>query len=435
MSDTSEQGSGAGGLPRRDFLRKGSLASMAAMVGGIELHAAPVRRTGPAYRRLHGDERVACGIIGFGEWGREIAATLGRIENARVAAISDSFPVMLQRAQRSFPEAARHEDYRALLDDPAIGAVLIATPTHLHRDIAIAALAAGKHVYCEAPLAHTLEDTRAIAEAARAAPGQVFQCGLKYRSNPQHRNVFQFIRSGAIGRGAGARAQWHRKLSWRRASATTARERELNWRLDAALSPGIIGEIGIHQVDTAGWILHGRPVAVTGSGQLLHWRDGRSVPDTIQAVFEFDSGVHLTYTAMLANSFDGEYDMFYGSDGTVMLRDSKAWLFKEVDAPLLGWEVYARKDRFFREVGVAMVADATKLEAQGIDPTKDDPNVETPLYYALEEFLDNNVNGPFPPSAGYAHGYQATVVALKANEAITGNTRVVIDDALFAITG
>jgi phosphatidylethanolamine-binding protein (PEBP) family uncharacterized protein len=106
-------------------------------------------------------------------------------------------------------------------------------------------------------------------------------------------------------------------------------------------------------------------------------------------------------------------------------------MFKEVDAPLLGWEVYARKDRFYREVGVALVADATKLAAQGIDPTVDDPNVETPLYYALEEFIDNNLNGPFPPSAGSKHGYDATVVALKANEAILKNTRVVLEESLF----
>jgi predicted dehydrogenase len=211
---------------------------------------------------------VRCGIIGFGEWGREIAATLDRLEGASVAAVADTFPIMLQRAQRSFPQADRHEDYRRLLDDASVTAILIATPTHMHRDIVADALAAGRHVYCEVPLAHTVDDARAIAEAAKAAPAQVFQCGLKYRTNPQHRNVFQFIRSGATGRAVAARAQWHRKHSWRRASATTARERELNWRLDAALSTGLIGEIGIHQVDTADWIFQGMPVAVTGSGQV-----------------------------------------------------------------------------------------------------------------------------------------------------------------------
>ena len=67
------------------------------------------------------------------------------------------------------------------------------------------------------------------------------------------------------------------------------------------------------------------------------------MPDTVQAVFEFPGGVRMIYDATLANSFDGEYEMLYGSDAALMMRESKAWMFKEVDSPLLGWEVYADK--------------------------------------------------------------------------------------------
>jgi predicted dehydrogenase len=427
MSGTNHHG--PNGMDRRNFLRRGSLASLAAMVGAVEIQAQPKAR--PAFGRLSGREPVNCAIIGFGEWGREIATTLGRIENANIVAVADNFPIMLQRASRALPNAATHEDYRRVLEDANVKAVFIATPTHLHREIAVAALQAGKNVYCEAPLAHTVEDAQAIAQAAARANRQVFQSGLLYRSNPQHRSVFQFIRSGALGQPTQGRAQWQRKQSWRRASATRDRERELNWRLDSNVSLGLIGEVGIHQLDTADWIFQGLPVAVTGSGQIMQWKDGREVPDTIQAVFEFPSGLHLTYNATLTNSFDGEYDMFYGSDSTIMMRDSKAWMFKEVDAPMLGWEVYARKDRFYRESGIALVADATQLAAQGVDPAADDPNVESPLFYALEEFMDNNLRGPFAPSAGYKQGYDATVVAIKANEAIAGNKRVQVDPGLF----
>ena len=419
------------GVPRREFLRQGSIAPLAAFMGAVAIPVAP-RRTGrPTHSRQLGAAQATCGLIGYGEWGREIAAALGRIENAQLAAVADSFPTMLERARRATPAAAAHADYRALLEDTAIQAVFVATPTHQHREIVEAALQAGKHVYCEAPLAHTVADARAIADAAKAASSLVFQAGLPYRTEPQHRGVFQFIRSGAIGRASGARAQWHRKMSWRRASATPAREKELNWRLDRAVSTGLVGEVGIHQLDAAAWIFTGLPVAVSGQGQVMQWRDGREVADTVQAIFEYADGMRLTWHGSLANSFDGEYSLYYGRDGTVMMRDAKGWLFKEVDAPLLGWEVYARKDRFYREEGVALVADATKLAAQGIDPTKDDPNVESPLFYALEEFIDNVLNGPFPPAAGYKQGYDATVLALRANEAVAGNTRVELDPALF----
>ena len=208
---------------------------------------------------------------------------------------------------------------------------------------------------------------------------------------------------------------------------------ELNWRLDENISTGLIGEVGIHQIDNATWILRQRPLAVTGFGQVVLWRDGREVPDTVQAVFEYPAGVRLMYDATLTSSFDGAYEMFYGSDSTIMLRDSKGWMFKEVDAPLLGWEVYARKDTFYREKGIALVANATKLEAQGLDPAADDPNVETPLYYALEAFADNLVFGPYEPAASYQVGYEATVVAIKANEAISENKRVELDPALFEL--
>ena len=114
----------------------------------------------------------------------------------------------------------------------------------------------------------------------------------------------------------------------------------------------MIGEIGLHRYDIVSWFLNARPKAVTGFGGILHWTDGRDVPDTVQAVFEFPSGTNFLYDATLANSFDSEYEMFYGSDSAIMLRENKAWMFKEVDAPLLGWEVYARKDTFYKETGV-----------------------------------------------------------------------------------
>jgi hypothetical protein len=170
---------------------------------------------------------------------------------------------------------------------------------------------------------------------------------------------------------------------------------------------------------------------MTGFGQVVLWRDGRTVPDTVQVVIEYPSGVRMVYDATLTSSFDGAYDMFYGSDSTIMLRDSKGWMFKEVDAPLLGWEVYARKDTFYREKGIALVANATKLEAQGLDPAADDPNVETPVYYGLEAFFDNLALGPYEPVANYRVGFEATVVAIKANEAVNQKKRIEVDPAWF----
>lgn len=405
-------------ISRRQFLQKGSLAAVGSVLIEHSPFVAEIRAAEILRPRRDDEPVISCGLIGYGKWGRAIGTELEKTGRAHVAAVADRFELMLKRAARELPDAARYTDYHAVLDDPDIPAVLIATPTHAHKQIVLDALAAGKHVYCEAPLASTIEEARDIASAAQSASGQIFQAGLILRSHPQYRSLFGFIRSGALGRATMVRSQWHEKTSWRRASATPERERELNWRLDPSLSNGLAGEIGIHQIDTATWFLNDRPLSATGFGSIALWDDGREVPDTIQAVIEYPGGIRMVYDATLTSSFDAMVDEFVGSDSTIMIRDQNAWMFKEVDAPLLGWEVYARKDRFYKETGVALVADATKLAAQGVDPTKVDPYPETALHYALQDFIDNNIYGPYEPSASYRVGYEATVAGIRVNESV-----------------
>lgn len=420
-----------GRLSRRAFLKRSSFATLTGLITADEAETA-ARRQGQ--RRQEG--AIACALIGFGTWGREIAATLAEMPEIDLVAIVDTYEVMLTRVRRTFgDEVATHLDYQAVLDDPDIQSVIIATPTHTHREIAIAALEAGKHVFCEVPLAPTVEDAQAIAEAAaKVADTQIFQAGLLFRSNPQYRSIFQFIRSGATGSPVMARLQTHLKESWRRASPNPERQRAQNWRLDPALAPGLIGELGINQIDSAFWFLNELPTAVTGFGQIMQWNDGRTLPDTVQSIWAFPSNLHMIYDATLASSFDAAYDVFHGASSTIMIRDVKAWMFKEVDAPLLGWEVYARKDDFYKEQGINLAANATKLDAQELKPTDDDPSLEAPLWYAFKEFADNHIYGPFPAAAGYREGYNATVAAIKAHEATLNNTRVDIADDLFMMS-
>jgi predicted dehydrogenase len=251
-----------------------------------------------------------------------------------------------------------------------------------------------------------------------------------------------------------AKAHWHKKTSWRTTSPNPAREKELNWRLDKTVSLGLAGELGIHPIDQAGWYFNKRPVAITGFGSIVYWNkenkeaaDDREVPDTIQAIIEYPRGVRMMYDATLANTFDSECEVLYGSDAAVMMRESRAWAFKEVDSRLWGWEVYARKETFFEDTGIALVADASKAP-----PVKTDKSVEappysnTPLYFALSAFLrkaaaiddfistfgaddlsglpDHLSRSHLDPAAGYLEGYQATVTAIKANEAIVTGKRI-----------
>jgi predicted dehydrogenase len=453
----NENESNSQDFKRRDFLKGGSAASLMTLLGGVELFAKTAAEPAPAAEAAGPKLKVA--VIGLGPWGREILNTLARVPQAEVAALCDNYPATIRRCAKDFPNVATSEDYKTILANQDIPAVVIATPTQKHKDIVLDALKAGKHVYCEAPLANTIEDARAIALAAKAAKQSLFQAGLQGRSDPQLEFILKFIRSGAVGQTVLARAQWHKKTSWHAQSSNPDREKELNWRLDKSISLGLVGEVGCHAVDQTARFLNAKPIAVTGFGSLLVWtEDGRDVPDTVQAIFEFPGGVRLIYDATLGNSFEAAYEMLYGANAAVMFRDGKTWMFKEVDSPLLGWEVYAGKDQFYKDTGIALVADASKPKPTGAQAP--DPLTTTPLFSALQTFAGNgsyltaekkryiedvgeaDVEGlnehlskdvKLKPAAGCLEGFQATVTVIKANEAILAGRRVAIKPELYEL--
>jgi predicted dehydrogenase len=447
---------------RRDFLKNTSLAALGAMASCVELCPASTARAADSPDALTPappGPPVNYGVIGAGAWGREILTTLAQLPNTPVVAVCEHFPAGLLRAGEAAPKAERFDDYQKLLGKKEVQAVVVATPTHQHLDIVLAALAAGKHVYCEAPLANSIADAKSIARAAQSAFKLVFQAGLQERAHPQRHFLRPFIRSGALGRNVLARAQWHKKTSWARTAAAAAREKELNWRLRQATSTGLMGENCIHLLDSVTWFLGARPAAVTGFSSLLLWDDGRDVPDTVQAVFEFADGARLICDATLCNSFDAQYEMYYGTDSAILVRESKAWQFKEVDSPLLEWEVYARKETFGAETGISLVANASKQTAQGKNAVAASPYPNSPLYYALQAFTDNvgSINAEVEefissfgeddpqalrdhlatlkrqPAAGWKEGLEATVLAIKANEAALARQKIELKKEFFEL--
>ncbi len=439
-------------LNRRDFVRAGSVAAFIAALGGVPVTAQtaaqaqaaaeagadktlPIPKADPNYQEKPPGPPVNFGIIGIGAQGRELIAQLNKLPNAPIVALCDTYKAAFKRGAEGAPKAKHYAVPGELLADPTVQAVIIATPTHLHRELTLAAIAAGKHIYLEAPIAHTLEDARAIAVAAKALPSggkQVFQVGLQLRENPQNHHVARFIRAGATGRTAMSRGQWNKKQSWRRTSPNPDREQALNWRLYRATSLGIPGEIAIHSLDVARWYFDKLPIAVSGFGGIVQWQDDREMADTATVVAEFGGGLRHTWTGTLANSFEGEHDVFFGSDAAVLMRDNKAWMFKESDAPLLGWEVYARKDEFLGESGIALVANATKILAQGKKPAEVASESDTPLKYAIERFV-GHINDGTKPEADWRAGYQSAVLAIKAAEAVAKGGRVELGAELWEI--
>lgn len=413
MSDTYE-------MDRRGFLAGAALAGLGVGMLVEELHAAPLFQE----NETPAGPPVSCAVIGLGLRGRETLAALAKLPNAPVAAICDSYTseAYVKRAQTIVPNAAFKSDYKEALAMPSVQAVIVDTPSHLHRQIVLDALQAGKHVYCEAPLASDIEDARAIARAGAAAK-TIFMAGLQYRGNKMHTHAFSFLTD--MGKPVAARAQWRRKMSWRAAAPTPEREHELSWRMFKATSSGLPGEVGIHEFDVVSWYLRELPTAVTGFGN-PNPKDGMEVPDTVQCILEYPSGANLAFDATLANSFDGSYELLMGPAFAMLIRDQRGWMFKETDSPLLGWEVYARKDKFGDETGIALVADATKLISQGKEPGKVGADVsKSALYQSLSAFLDAVRTGK-KPAANAEVGFQANVVARLAHDACMTRSRIEI---------
>ncbi len=405
-------------LDRRLFLKTGaSAAAVIALMPDLSL-ASPFSRAAP----------LPIGLIGAGRQGRAILTELQKLTAAQVVAVCDTDDSRLQSGLRRTQNAEGFADYRQMLDKKKdVQAVIIATPTHLHKQAALDAIAAGKHVYCEGPLAHTADDAKAIAAAATRAKTS-FAVGHEARSNPVYKLARTFFKTDAFRDLISMQAQHHQKNSWRIATSDAARDKEVNWRLDPDVSLGLAGELGAHQLDVYHWWLGAYPKLVRGSGAIrLYKDDGRKVADTVSCDFSFPDDARLHYQATLGNSYLGRHEVFFGSNAAFKMAWTHGWMFKEADAPTQGWEVYANRQQFHSDEGITLIADATKLASQGkLKEGVGLPN--SPLYYALEDFL-RSVTDSTPVACSAAEGARAAIVAIAANAAVVSGKDVEITDA------
>lgn len=372
---------------------------------------------------------VRVALVGAGRQGRSILGELEKMDGISVAAICDIEEGRLNFGLRRARGAQGYNTLDAMLARAQdFDAVCIATPTHTHRAVAEACIAAGKHVYCEAPLAHTIEDAAAIAKAARGS-STIFQVGLMARSNPVYQLARSFYRSDAVRDLVAVYGQNHMKTSWRVPAGDPAQDRALNWKLNPEVSLGLPGEWGTHQFDSVAYFTGKYPARVRGVGSVRFHQDGREVADTIACHLIYSDGTVMTYDATLANSYGGAYETLFGTNAAIKLAETHAWMFKEADAPTQGWEVYANRQRFHNDEGITLIAGATKLAEQG----KLQEGIGLPhpgTYYALGDFLKSVSEGA-PVMCSAEEGYRSTVVGIAAAQAVrTGEEVEITEDQL-----
>jgi len=273
---------------------------------------------------------VQFGFIGTGSRGQYLLQHLKGIDNATCVAVCDVYePSMRKGAEIIGTKPKQFKDYRELLADKSVDAVLIATPLYMHFPATKDALDAGKHVFCEKSLVFKPEEIHALRALSHSKPKQVLQVGLQRRYSKFYQTAKQMIEKGMLGTVTHIRGQWHRntfaKDPWNKPLPPDRTDKEVNWRKYREYSGGLTAELGSHQIDVADWMFGDQPEYVVGVGGTDYIKDGRDIFDNIQLIFKYPKGQKLHYTSITTNRhsplFNAERTEFgeciMGTQGTI----------------------------------------------------------------------------------------------------------------------
>jgi predicted dehydrogenase len=309
-------------------------------------------------RVLGANERLRIGVIGVGDRGTQLTREAVACADVELAAFADVYARRLADATKLAPDAKTYVDYRQMLDDSSLDAVLIATPQHLHAECFIAAMGAGKHVYQEKAMAFTLEQAKAMRAAYQRDGNRVVQIGHQHCSLGHVTDALNYLASGNVGHVTAIRASMYRntphgKPQWTRPvypdmTAETIdwnafvgsapvrdfdADRYINWRLFQDYSGGNVHENMSQQL--AFWYkVMGLdiPYAVTMSGGLYRWQDGREVPDTMNVVMEHPT-LLFSWDSGFGNNQLGVTEDVLGTDGTISRGQQIRYLPQKVNRP------------------------------------------------------------------------------------------------------
>jgi predicted dehydrogenase len=350
-------------LSRRSFARKAAVLAAPAVL--------------PA---LGANEVIRMGVIGTGGRGRYLIERSFEGNSGRftVDAVCDTYAGNLAKgkdvvATRSGKTPRGFVDYRELLAEKELDAVIIATPEHLHHRMLLDALAAGKHVYVEKPLAHTIEECQDIMKAV-ARSKSVVQVGTQNRSNSLYQMAKTMISQGLIGDCHYVRAFWYRNAlpngaaawrysvpedatpentDWKRfLGPAPAREfskpRYFQWRLYWDYSSGIATDLMVHQTDITAFVMgKAIPDSVVATGGVYRWteNDDRDVPDTWSVLMDYTRDrFHINYSCYLGNARFGYGEQFLGNEGMIEVISRQTLNFYPEAYPGVPDKVKARKE-------------------------------------------------------------------------------------------
>ena len=315
-------------LDRRSFLIAGSLTALAST------------------RALGANDTIRIGVIGAGGRMRGLLDAADKAGSYQIVAVSDVYtPRRDQVKERSNGLATTHLDYQEVLEKD-IDAVIIASPDHWHVRMAVDALAAGKDVYLEKPVTHTIEEGVTLTRALRSSK-QILQCGMQQRSWTHFRDAVDVIQGGSLGRITQVRTYWWQNYG-RQAESKPIDTQALDWKLWLGSAPeqsfseekfkhwrwfwnfggGAMTDLFTHWIDVVHWAMKSD---APHAAQMLADKyvfDQWDCPDTVQAAFRYP-GFDVVYEGMMSSSIDDGGLEFRGNEATLKIDRSGFAVYRE----------------------------------------------------------------------------------------------------------
>ena len=414
-------------MKRRQFIKR--VVQTGAVVSATALSAEHV---------LGANERVRVGLIGCGGRGMFDAKLMRAAPEVEFVAVCDLYPLHVARAREwAGPSAKEYKDFRRLLEQKDIDAVLIATPDHWHAIPAVLACQAGKDVYVEKPLSHNIQEGRTMVDAARRH-NRVVQMGAQQRSAPHYAEVARIIQSGELGRVHFVRI-WNYTNMFPNGighAPDSDPPEGVDWDMCLGPAPyvrfnrnrfigtyrwfwdyggGLVTDFGIHRFDSMHQIMKvDAPLSVSASGGRYGLTDGAETPDVVQVTYEYP-GFILSYEACMLNSHGAggrtpgkKYyqargandrphgEAYYGTNGTLI-------------ADRLGFEIYPELQVASGPgaVGRGEAAEAFRMQRKEM-------SAEDATALHVKNFVEC-VRSRKQPAADVEIGHRSTIVAHLGN--------------------
>jgi len=333
-------------ITRRDFVRIGA----GAVAAGAAMIATLLEPTPLAAQVDPGTRKIRFVIVGTGIRGCDLLHAARQVPTGVCVGAADLYTTRHTAAKEAWGgDIPTTGDYRAFFDRKDVDAVLIATSDHLHRRVTLDAVAAGKDVYCEKPMSHSVADGQAMVAAVENG-NRIFQAGSQRVSSILYAKAREIYASGRLGDVHSIDAQWNRNspggawvypippdasprtVDWDRFIQDAPPHafdpvRFFRWRLFADYSSGLGGDLFVHMLSGIFAItgLNSPPTRALSSGGLYHYKDGRDFPDFLETIYDFPSSNGPVQVHVHCNQNNNDADeriSFFGSNGTLVVTGS-----------------------------------------------------------------------------------------------------------------